>query len=237
MSNKSVIITILKDLESKYIINWSKSHFSKISKNKLIDCWSQNNISDWEYYSYFDRHGVGIAYRKIFNNVISKDKGNGEPWRNYILRIYDYKYCYECNNLLSIDKFNLNKSRKSGLDNRCKKCASEYHQIHHQKNKDYINSKHRDHYYNNKEYYINKDAKRRAVKLNAIPSWYNKDMDLEIKNIYAEKDKLNKESGIIYHVDHIIPLCGKNVCRLHIPDNLQVITAEQNLQKGNKFCS
>lgn len=45
----------------------------------------------------------------------------------------------------------------------------------------------------------------------------------------------NELTGIEWHVDHIVPLNGKQVCGLHIWSNLAVIPKTLNLQKGNNF--
>jgi hypothetical protein len=78
-------------------------------------------------------------------------------------------------------------------------------------------------------------SKRRSAKLNRIPKWLNLDALREIENLYKLAIDKTKETGIKWHVDHIIPLQGKIVSGLHVPANLQVIPAVENLKKNNKF--
>lgn len=64
------------------------------------------------------------------------------------------------------------------------------------------------------------------------PVWANDD---KIKEFYVKRDKMTKETGIQYQVDHVVPLLGENVCGLHVEYNLQILTAEENNCKGNTF--
>jgi hypothetical protein len=75
-------------------------------------------------------------------------------------------------------------------------------------------------------------SKRRAKLLNATPVWADF-AAIQIK--YDLADWCSKATGIKYHVDHIVPLQGKTVCGLHVPNNLQVIPAKDNQVKHNKF--
>lgn len=80
-----------------------------------------------------------------------------------------------------------------------------------------------------------RSMKRYSRKLKAAPMWLTAQQLQEIKFFYIEAKRLEKETGIKYHVDHIVPLQGENVCGLHVPWNLQVLSATENLQKSNKL--
>jgi hypothetical protein len=79
------------------------------------------------------------------------------------------------------------------------------------------------------------EAKRNAEKLKRTPVWLNKDHLPEIEYFYWLARDLYRTTGEKYHVDHIVPLQGENVSGLHVPWNLQVLPADLNISKGNKY--
>jgi hypothetical protein len=87
------------------------------------------------------------------------------------------------------------------------------------------------HYLNNKPEYAARVAARRAARLRATPSWCDK---AGIVALFNEAQRLTRETGIPHEVDHIVPLIGKNVRGLHIPQNMQVITRLENRRKSNR---
>lgn len=77
-----------------------------------------------------------------------------------------------------------------------------------------------------------RDARRRATKKNATPTWADHE---RIVQVYADAKSLSDDLGIQFEVDHIVPLQGKLVCGLHWEGNLQIIPANDNRKKANKF--
>lgn len=67
-------------------------------------------------------------------------------------------------------------------------------------------------------------ALRRTGKLRATPPWVDKTV---LRAFYA-----NRPPGL--HVDHIVPLRGETVCGLHVPWNLQYLSASENSSKKNR---
>lgn len=88
----------------------------------------------------------------------------------------------------------------------------------------------------NKGLVLSHNAKRRAQKRHATPLWLTDEQKKEIDQFYILAAELSWLSEEPLHVDHIVPLTGKNVRGLHVPWNLQIIPQSWNLSKGNKTC-
>lgn len=59
----------------------------------------------------------------------------------------------------------------------------------------------------------------------------------EMKRMYLLAQMMTLEGEEQYEVDHIIPLQHPQVSGLHVPANLQIITAIENREKGSHFDS
>ena len=124
----------------------------------------------------------------------------------WLLYKYGYKECKKCSKVYDITFFHKSKSRSDGLNAACKNC---------QLDSTSMTS-------------ANRQAKYKAALLQRIPSWINSEELERISKFYA-----NCPTG--HHVDHIIPLQGNNVSGFHALNNLQYLTAEDNVTKRNTF--
>lgn len=87
----------------------------------------------------------------------------------------------------------------------------------------------------NKEKERVRETRRRYSKVNATPKWLTKYHKIQMESFYKDAIDLSVETGVKHHVDHIVPIRGKNVCGLHVPWNLQILRYDENIKKSNKF--
>jgi hypothetical protein len=72
-------------------------------------------------------------------------------------------------------------------------------------------------------------------KAKATPLWLTSEQLYNMQCTYKVAAQLSETSSQKWHVDHIMPIRGKDVCGLHVPWNLQLLPAKMNMQKGNKI--
>ena len=160
------------------------------------------------------------------------------------------KKCCRCKEELPLSVFGRNKSKKDGYQTACKPCKRAYSKERYSKNPD----KHKEQCYawgkNNPETVASiqsryrkrsapkinaRNAARRAGRAAATPEWLTPEQHDDMKSMYILAKKWGDLFSIDYHVDHIVPLNGENICGLHVPWNLQLLEAKLNLSKSNNF--
>lgn len=164
------------------------------------------------------------------------------------------KFCWKCQTNKELNLFGKNKSKTDGLSTECKDCKRAIDRDYAARHREEAKQRATNWYYDNLEYALeqrriigkkwraeNKDknsaknARYRTNKLNATPKWLTKEHHNQIESVYWLAQLQSELTDTKYHVDHIVPLKGKTVCGLHVPWNLQVLEALDNISKGNKI--
>jgi len=171
------------------------------------------------------------------------------------------KICYTCKIEKSKDSFYKDNRNKDGLRGSCKICINyidtarrksdpekmkkyyldnldkkkTYNKIWRKQNAKKEFSTRKEWQLKNLEKCANNNATRRAKKLRATPVWANSEFEkFAIQEIYALAKLRTKLTGIMHHVDHIVPLNSKIVQGFHCLANLQILEAKQNISKNNR---
>jgi len=178
-------------------------------------------------------HGTYLGSRpgeqiKSLFIYLNTSKPRSVSYNTWFLYDYGYKYCKACEQVLPLNSYSSNISRWDSLSSLCKNCDNNRCRVYKNNNKNISAVSYKKWYESNKHIRAASTAKRRAVIKQAMPTWLTPKHIEEIKDIYklASTQKMQ--------VDHIVPLQGKNVCGLHVPWNLQLLSAKDNLTKSNK---
>ena len=157
------------------------------------------------------------------------------------------KHCSNCNQTKEFTEFYINKGKHKCY---CKECikqkniewkqankdkVAEYDKVWQQANKDKKSKNYKNWQVNNRAKVNSYNSYRRALELQATPKWLTASHKLHMECKYSLAAMLSKHTAEQHHVDHIVPLNGKTVCGLHVPWNLRVIPATENLRKSNKI--
>ena len=76
---------------------------------------------------------------------------------------------------------------------------------------------------------------RQLAKKQRSPGWLTDFDRLKIECVYSIAAMLTRVNGEAWHVDHVVPLQGKTVSGLHVPNNLQLLRGSENSRKGNRL--
>lgn len=173
------------------------------------------------------------------------------------------KQCKQCGETKALEGFTPQKKGYLGRTARCKVCLAlngkesrsdrtrevernskrrnynseketEYKRKQYWENPDKFRKRSREFYYKKPEVYKENARLRDKRRKEATPPWLTKDQKQTILRIYWWSKELSKGSTT-YNVDHIVPLQGEEICGLHVPWNLQILTETENKSKGNSY--
>lgn len=222
-------------------------YLKKDITNELLTALFQFEQAPSKFLAHIPNSRISDCYKKMFD---LSDKSNKVLMNNWFLYKYGYKYCTSCSTIKFLDTFSTSNNCWDLKTKYCSTCVNNKSYAWNAENKEKRKQVVQTYQKNNREVYrqaskkyrLNnldidaaKTAKRRALKLQATPKWLTTEQFLKILAKYKEAKYLEQKTGIKYHVDHIVPLQGVAVCGLHVPWNLQVITAEENIRKHNKW--
>jgi hypothetical protein len=197
---------------SDWVVSKNKSPFSFSKLNKLF-----NSYNDFRKYCNEDK--------LRFNNKEIKQ-----------LLKNNTKNCSKCKLVIPLHNFGKDKTNWHGYRSECISCGLKIAKSYWDNNRDKKKQYDKEYNKNNPHIRAKNTAKRRSAKLQATPKWVDRIESIEIQDMYFQAQEMTRILGIQFHVDHIIPLQGKNVCGLHTISNLQVIEATENYKKHNHHC-
>lgn len=117
----------------------------------------------------------------------------------------------------------------------CKEILLEKARKYKKNNREKINKQKAEYHKRNPHLYKEKKIKRKLKLKQSIPKWEKEWNQFALNEAYKLLKVRREQAGIEWDVDHMYPLKGETVCGFHCGDNIQVIPAEINNEKSNRF--
>jgi hypothetical protein len=227
MTNEDLMILILDKLDWDYDREMNPNRYSSTKEllaGPLILA-ILDNITIPKTATYLGRsfNAINSIIGRELVPIFGKLQGGNETWKYTLITFIEYKICSSCHDVLSFSSYDGDKANSSGKCSSCKACRKILNaKVYKQENTQAAHKRSQEKNYSS---ILARNALYRVERAKRSVRWADLD---KIKEIYA-----NCPKGM--HVDHIIPLKGELVSGLHVGNNLQYLTAEENIKKGNTF--
>jgi hypothetical protein len=227
MTNEDLTIMLLDNVGWDYDKVLNPGHYKNtidlLAGDLIFSIFSTSGTPDAAKFAGFSYKTYLTAIKRFLQPQFGELRGGGESWRFKFLTELELKYCSNCKLLRSFDRFNLDKSNSTGRHHYCKECRKVMNAITYKKEE--TKESHKRSYTKNYGIIRARNAEYKAERKLRTVGWADQE---KIKEVYR-----NCPNNM--HVDHIIPLKGEYVSGLHVHSNLQYLTAEDNMKKGNRF--
>lgn len=158
---------------------------------------------------------------------------NEAKWAEIAQRTH--KKCSTCKTSKPLDSFPKNRTSADGYGTVCLECRKEYDRVRYETKGEQIRARVKRYRKSNLPKVNAADAAKIKRRKHATPKWLSWFHLLQIEEFYELAAAKTMQTGVEYHVDHIVPIKGKKVSGLNVPWNLQLLTARENLRKHAKF--
>jgi len=215
----------------------SKGHVSEryVSTHQCVECCKERkkqNVESGESRRYYNENKETILssskrYREREKENIARRKKQYAEANKEKIREYKKKYHLEHREeiIAKVKKYTEENKEKIKLRAKQYREKTKARKAEYDKKFDQLNKEYRNHL----------KAQNRAKRLDRLVLW-----DEELTTFVSEEafdlcKKREEITGFKWHVDHVLPMCGKNVSGLHVWNNLAVIPAKENLSKNNTY--